>query len=241
MPLLADDDDTWSMEDCIVKYDNKMESFKACKSKSIEEGIFGLGNKYKNKDILVLNNNGNYKPIAIADKNSDNLIAFLDAHAEKYGNDKDDYTTAASTDKFVKKHSKELKSVPDVTKTLPYWVQEYLDDNENARNLEFKSKRAKEDAEKEQRFKDYNKKAEQQRLSKIKGSGASNTPYRGIHYSGGDYYEESLKEGINNLSIETDDTKMDMVADENGKVTVTTEPITNVEETEEEAIEVAEV
>ena len=50
-----------------------------------------------------------------------------------------------------------------------------------------------------------------------------------------------IKEGINNLSIETDDTKMDMVADENGKVTVTTEPITEVEETEDEDIEVSEI
>lgn len=42
--------------------------------------------------------------------------------------------------------------------------------------------------------------------------------------------EESLKEDFSKVDIETDREKMSMTADENGKVTVTTEPIENVEE-----------
>lgn len=36
---------------------------------------------------------------------------------------------------------------------------------------------------------------------------------------------KSIKEDINNLSLDTDDTHMEMTSDENGKVTITTEPI----------------
>ena len=42
--------------------------------------------------------------------------------------------------------------------------------------------------------------------------------------------DESLTEAVNNLSLDTDDTHLEMTADENGKVTVTTEPITEEEE-----------
>lgn len=40
---------------------------------------------------------------------------------------------------------------------------------------------------------------------------------------------ESLKEDINNLSLDTDDTHMEMTSDENGKVTISTEPITSAD------------
>lgn len=40
-----------------------------------------------------------------------------------------------------------------------------------------------------------------------------------------DAVEEKLEESFNNVSIETDDQKMTMTSEENGKVTVTTEPI----------------
>ena len=40
-------------------------------------------------------------------------------------------------------------------------------------------------------------------------------------------FNESLTEDINNLSLDTDDTHMEMTSDENGKVTITTEPIEN--------------
>lgn len=45
--------------------------------------------------------------------------------------------------------------------------------------------------------------------------------------------EESLTESFNNVSIETDDQKMTMTSEENGKVTVTTEPIEEASTTEE--------
>lgn len=43
------------------------------------------------------------------------------------------------------------------------------------------------------------------------------------------FYNEStsIKEDINNLSLDTDDTHMEMTSDETGKVTITTEPIKN--------------
>ena len=42
-----------------------------------------------------------------------------------------------------------------------------------------------------------------------------------------DSANESLKESINNLSLDTDDTHMEMTSEENGKVTITTEPLNN--------------
>lgn len=45
-----------------------------------------------------------------------------------------------------------------------------------------------------------------------------------------------IKEDINNLSLDTDDTHMEMISDENGKVTITTEPIENTEIKSEETI-----
>lgn len=45
--------------------------------------------------------------------------------------------------------------------------------------------------------------------------------------------DESLNEGIENLSLDTEDTHMEMTSDETGKVTVTTEPITEEEVTDE--------
>lgn len=44
--------------------------------------------------------------------------------------------------------------------------------------------------------------------------------------------KEPLEEGFNNVSIETDDSKMTMTSDESGKVTVTTEPLPNDSESE---------
>lgn len=47
---------------------------------------------------------------------------------------------------------------------------------------------------------------------------------------------KSIKEGINNLSLNTDDTHMEMTSDENGKVTITTEPVGNEKTDENETI-----
>ena len=40
-------------------------------------------------------------------------------------------------------------------------------------------------------------------------------------------YRQSLGESINNLSLDTEDTHMEMTSDDNGKVTITTEPVEN--------------
>ena len=45
-----------------------------------------------------------------------------------------------------------------------------------------------------------------------------------------------IKEDINNLSLDTDDTHMEMTSDENGKVTITTEPLGNAKVDENETI-----
>jgi hypothetical protein len=41
---------------------------------------------------------------------------------------------------------------------------------------------------------------------------------------------KSIKESISNLSLDTDDTHMEMTSEENGKVTITTEPLNNAPE-----------
>jgi hypothetical protein len=92
---------------------------------------------------------------------------------------------------------------------------------------------------------DAQKEAERERLSKIKGSKVSNTGKTGVHYSGGDYYSEelkesaedtlttindsvneskSIKESVNNVNVETDKDIINVETNDNGKVTVTTEP-----------------
>ncbi len=75
--------------------------------------------------------------------------------------------------------------------------------------------RAKRDAQAE-----YNR----SRYNSTKGSNVSNTGRAGVHYSGGDYYSESLSESVNNVNVETDDSIVNVATDETGKVTVTTEP-----------------
>lgn len=49
---------------------------------------------------------------------------------------------------------------------------------------------------------------------------------------------KDLNESIKSLSIDTDDTRMEMTSDETGKVTVTTEPIDNASDAEAESAEV---
>ena len=50
---------------------------------------------------------------------------------------------------------------------------------------------------------------------------------------------KSIKEDINNLSLDTDDTHMEMTTDENGKVTVTTEPIEKTNASDEVIVPVS--
>ena len=50
---------------------------------------------------------------------------------------------------------------------------------------------------------------------------------------------KSIKEDINNLSLDTDDTHMEMTSDENGKVTITTEPIETAETSNEVIVPVS--
>ena len=57
-------------------------------------------------------------------------------------------------------------------------------------------------------------------------SSTSNTGRAGVHYSGGDYYSESLKEDIQDLSMTANDTHLEVTEEENGKVVVSMEPVT---------------
>lgn len=53
------------------------------------------------------------------------------------------------------------------------------------------------------------------------------------------FNSNSINEDINNLSLDTDDTHMEMTSDENGKVTITTEPIETVETSDEVIVPVS--
>lgn len=50
---------------------------------------------------------------------------------------------------------------------------------------------------------------------------------------------KSIREDINNLSLDTDDTHMEMTSDESGKVTITTEPIETAETSDEVIVPVS--
>jgi uncharacterized damage-inducible protein DinB len=148
---------------------------------------------------------------------------------------------------------------------------------------------------KEREDRERNAKAEynRSRYNSIKGDKPSNTGYRGVNYSGGDYYEslgesvkvngenlsyavinpdgsyagapctsleearelaaqkegrvvvtleavknesKSVNESVNNVNVETDDSIVNVSTDDNGKVTVTTEPNEAPAEAGEEVI-----
>lgn len=120
MPVMVDPDD---------KSKPFTGKFADLKAKGLEEGIFG--NNYKGKDILTYKGNGKDEAIAIADSNAENynLMHFKQAHAKKNGNKEADYQVVAATDVAVKKYNKTLKSIPDVTSTVPGWVKQYVDDS----------------------------------------------------------------------------------------------------------------
>lgn len=131
-----------------------------------------------------------------------------------------------------------------------YWSEEEVAKRKKAMDDEYEEQQRKE-AEAERRrgaeiTADWAKKDKMQRevdaehnrkrSRSIKVDTPSNTGHRGINYSGGDYYPEGLdpiNESINSLALDTDDTHMEMTSDENGKVTVTTEPITSGVDSEE--------
>ena len=96
--------------------------------------------------------------------------------------------------------------------------------------------------EQEQREKDARSRDTQRRLdaydsakrnSSSGRTSTSNTGYRGISYSGGDYYSESLSgdgkldESIDDLALTANDTHIEVHEDEGGKVTVSAEPATS--------------
>lgn len=75
----------------------------------------------------------------------------------------------------------------------------------------------------EERERNAKREYERSRYNSIQGDKPSNTGYRGVNYSGGDYYE-SLEESVNNVNVETDDSVVNVETDDNAKVVVTTEP-----------------
>jgi hypothetical protein len=73
---------------------------------------------------------------------------------------------------------------------------------------------------------------------KIRGIIASKQRNETLYDFEGPFKNESksIKEDINNLSLDTDDTHMEMTSDENGKVTISTEPLNNAKVDENETI-----
>lgn len=208
-----------------VKEEDKKEN-----TEEITEGIFG--DKYKGKTILLYNN----KPIAIADSKAvDNLIKFENAHMKQTGADESEYNTASG--RGAAKRFKGLKSVPDVTKSLPYWVIQSGEEDVKKRSRQQRQEDARQAAERNEvsrKLAAYDANKKDKPVKRIGSS--SGTP--GIDYRGGDYVpkdesydgSKSIKESINNLSLDTEDTHMEMTSEDNGKVTITTEPINNAPE-----------
>ncbi len=129
----------------------------------LEEGIFGFGNKYKGKLILVCRAGGKDEAIAIADNKAGNynLIHFKKAHAKKNGNKESDYATVSGAgDAAVKKYKQALKSVPDVSANLPSWVKKYMDDESKERDHEFRRAEAQKEREAEARRAEARRKAQ---------------------------------------------------------------------------------
>lgn len=98
---------------------------------------------------------------------------------------------------------------------------EEAEEREYARQQAAADSWARHDQNKRQAERDYNR----SRYNNIKGDKPSNTGYRGVNYSGGDYYE-SLEESIEDLSLTANDTHVEVAEEDNGKVTVTLEPVT---------------
>ena len=182
----------------------------AATNEGLDEGIFdAFGNKYKGKNILVYRGNGKEEPIAICDNKAGNynLIHFKKAHAEKYGNDESDYVTVSGYGDWVKKYKKALKSTPDVTTTLPFWVKQYVEDEKEKRGQAFRNAELQKEREAEYRRAEARRKAQSSSKSSdddyvpitsggnrtyihrdTYGTSSSNTPYPGVNYSGGDYF-----------------------------------------------------
>ena len=87
--------------------------------------------------------------------------------------------------------------------------------------------------EREDRERQAERDYERSRYNSIRADRSSNTGYRGVSYSGGDYYSESLSNGstldesIDDLSLTANDTHIEVHEDEGGKVTVSAEPTTS--------------
>ena len=100
--------------------------------------------------------------------------------------------------------------------------KELKDQEERARQQSVADSWARSDRAKRDAQREYNRSNSSSQSSKV-----SNTGKAGVYYSGGDYYSEDLNESVNNVNVETEDTIVNVSTDENGKISVTTEPITN--------------
>lgn len=132
---------------------------------------------------------------------------------------------------FSKKKKKpDFYSKEEIEKRRKQHEAEYQRKKEEREEAE--RKRGAEVAASWKRYEDSERNAkrdyERSRYNSIKGDKPSNTGYRGVNYSGGDYYE-SLEESVNNVNVETDDSIVNVETDEAGKVVVSTEPKTNLE------------
>jgi hypothetical protein len=166
-----------------VEEENKEET------EEITEGIFG--DKYKGKTILLYNNS----PIAMADsKSMGNLVKFENAHMKKTGASESEYRVVNG--RGAAKRIKGLKSVTDVTKSLPHWVIQSGEEDVKKRARQQRQEDARQAAERNEVSRKLAAYDASKRRVRDNGGTGGNTGKAGIYYSGGDYYSESLDEGI---------------------------------------------
>ncbi len=148
----------------------------------LEEGIF------KSVSVLMCQRFGRWEPVAKGEYSA-NLSQFRNAHMHKFGTAASDYKTVSERE--AKKMCKSYKhiSIPDVDKNMPAWAKNY-DPEEIRRQKEIQrgieAKKAWDDYDR--RTKQARDEAERKRLASIKADEPTNTPYRGVNYSGGDYF-----------------------------------------------------
>ena len=161
-------------------------------SEGLDEGIFS------SKVVLMYNDFGDWKPIATG-VHTAKLGQYRDAYMNRYGGEKSDFKSVSvgEAKKMCKNFKVHAKSIPDVEKNMPKWAAEF---DKQAVEAEKERKRgadrAREWGEWEERQRKNKRDYERSRYNSIKGDTPSNTGYKGINYSGGDYYSESLDEGI---------------------------------------------
>lgn len=202
-------------------------------------------------------------------------VASFDETEEKETEEKDETEVEEKDDKIdeglfgikTKKEKEKEAKAKAAKEAQKQRDKELKDQEERARQQSVADSWARRDRAERDAKAEYNR----TRYNGIKGDKPSNTGYRGVNYSGGDYYSEDLKESfkivdrktgftidngfttekdalneiedkyqseigrykvvkeelqesVNNVNVETDEDVINVATDDNGKVTVTTEP-----------------